>query len=164
MKKILPLILLVIALGSCSEDIKFNNEAVFQGVVDNVSWKGGNAKGSFDENGKLIIEAATLVDHMKLEIPEPPLNIDPKNKNTFVTYILGTSNIRKAYFTKAINGNTYDYETSTGVGDGQIVISQYDGVTISGTFRFNAKNVDPDSEAAPIVNVQSGVLYKVPVF
>ena len=164
MKKILPFMGFMLMLTSCSQDVKFNNVAVFQGVIDNVSWKGGNAKATVDANNKLTVEAATLTEHVALIMPVPGTPIDPKNSNTFVKYILGTSTSRKATYSVTSNGNLYQYETSTGAGDGQIVISEYDGTTISGTFRFNVKNTDPDSEANQIVNLQSGVFYKVPVF
>jgi hypothetical protein len=164
MKKIFPFILLVFALSSCSEDLKFNNEAVFQGVKDNVLWIGSNAKATLDANNKLTIEAVTLTEHMSLVMPVPTTPIDPRNDETFVTYILGTTNTRKATYTLNSNGNAYEYETAIGVGDGQIVVSEYDGATVSGTFRFNVENVDPDSEAPPVVNMQTGTFYKVPVY
>lgn len=164
MKKILPFILLMLTLASCSEDVKFNNEAVFQGVINNVFWKGGNAKATLDANNKLIINAVTLTENLSLEMPVPTTAIDPKNKNTFVTHVLGTSNTKKASYVLTIDGKTLEYETGAGVGDGQIVITEYDGATISGTFRFNAHNTDPDSEDEPVVNLQSGVFYKVPVY
>lgn len=162
MKKIVPLIILMLAFCSCSQDIQFNNEAVFQGIINNVFWKGGNAKAGVTSNGKMTIEAVSLTEVMKLQIPEPPKSINPKNSNTFVTYPLGTSAARTAYYSVTTAEGITEYKTAIGDGDGQVVISEYDGVTVSGTFRFNAKDVDPDSEA--IVNVQSGTFYKVPVY
>lgn len=161
MKKIFSFVILVLVLSSCSEDIKFNNEAVFQGVLDNNFWKGANAKATLDANNKLTIEAITLTEKMDLVITVPPMGIDPKNANSFVTYTLGTSNTKTAYYSITLNGETAEYHTATGVGDGQVVVSQYDGATISGTFRFNAKSTNPDSNE--IVNMQSGTFYKVPV-
>ena len=164
MKKILPFILLSLALTSCGEDLKFNNEAVFQGLVDNVFWRGGNAKATVDANNKMVIEAVTFTDHATLEMPVPATPIDPKNENTFVTYSLGTSNTKRAFYTITIGDQVLNYETATGVGDGEIVISEYDGAPVSGRFRFNAKNTDPDSDGNETLNMQSGVFYKVPIF
>ena len=163
MKKILPFLLLVLTLASCSQDIQFNDQAVFQGMKDNVFWKGGNAKAVLDANGRLTISAATINETMTLSIPEPTTTINPKNKNTYVTYALGTNAVNKAVYVLKSGGVEYDYETGTAIGDGEVVISQYDGLTISGSFRFNAKNTDPGSEAAELVNLQHGVLYKIPI-
>lgn len=163
MKKLLLIITVILTLGSCSQDVKFNNEAVFQGVKDNVSWQGGNAKAVLDSNNNLTVSAVTINETVSLKIPMPTTTINPKNKNTFVTYILGTSNTKKASYTILTNGILYEYETGSGIGDGEIVISEYDGVTLSGTFRFNAKNIDSGSEAEPLVNFQRGTLYKIPI-
>ena len=48
---------------------------------------------------------------------------------------------------------------------GEIVIEKYDAVnkTVTGTFKFNAENIDDNSLAGPILNYQYGRFYKVPV-
>ncbi|MBC7607838.1 MAG: hypothetical protein H7199_12915 [Burkholderiales bacterium] len=163
MKKLLSIIIIILTLVSCSQDVKFNNEAVFQGVKDNSSWQGGNAKAVLDNNNNLTISAATINETITLKIPMPITAINPKNRNTFVTYTLGTSSSRKASYSILTNGILYEYETGAAVGDGEIVISEYDGVILSGTFRFNAENTDAGSEAAPLVNFQRGTLYKIPI-
>ena len=163
MKKILSFVILIAALSSCSEDIKFNNEAVFQGVKDNLFWKGADAKAT--RNGStLTISASTLVETMALQVPAPTTPIDPKNNATYITYPLGTSLNRTASyeFTNDL-GDEFFYETAIGVGDGEVVISEFDGVYVSGTFRFNAVNTDPDSEAPETVNLQHGTFYRIPV-
>ena len=163
MKKTLSLIFLVALFSACGEDISVNNSAVFQGYLNNGFWQGGNAKATIDIGDVMVIDAVTLTETMALRLPIPPLTIDPKNKNTFIKYILGTSNTKKALYTLAGVDMIYEYETAIGVGDGEIVISQYDGNTISGTFRFNAFNTDLESEGEPNVNLQNGVLYRIPV-
>ena len=57
------------------------------------------------------------------------------------------------------------FATGIDIGDGEIVITEYDNVnnTISGTFKFRAKNADGDSLAGDILNFQQGVFYKVPI-
>lgn len=162
MKKILSFVILALALSSCSEDLKFNNEAVFQGVKDNMPWKGGDAHATV-VGSTLTIQASTLIETMALKVPVPTTPIDPKNPATFVTYVLGTSNARTASYSITDNGNDYEYETAITVGDGEVVIKEYDGAFVSGTFRFNANNTDPDSVAPAVVNLQSGVFYKVPI-
>ena len=150
-------------LISCGEDISNDNTGVFRGVKDNGLWEGGNSKATIGVGSKLTIQAVTLTEIMSLKIPIPPATIDPRNPATFVTYILGTSSTKKASYVLTANETQYVYETGIGVGDGEVVISQYDGSSISGTFRFNALNTDPNSEGQPLVNLQDGVFYKVPV-
>jgi hypothetical protein len=163
MKKILCFIMIAATLISCGEDISNDNTGVFRGIKDNGLWEGGNAKATIGVGSKMTIEAVTLTEIMNLKLPTPPLTIDPRDERTFVTHILGTSNTRKASYILTTPDNQFIYETNIGVGDGEIVIKQYDGNTISGTFRFNALNTDLDSEGQPLVNLQEGVFYKVPV-
>lgn len=163
MKKILSFVILIAALSSCSEDIKFNNEAVFQGVKDNLFWKGADAK-AVRSGSVLTISASTLIETMSLRVPVPTTPIDPRDSDTFIVHPLGTSLSRTASYS-FINdiGDEFFYETAIAVGDGEVVISEFDGVFVSGTFRFNAHNTDPDSEAPEIVNLQNGTFYRVPV-
>lgn len=163
MKKILSFVILIVALSSCSEDLKFNNEAVFQGVKDNLFWKGGDAKATV-VGSTLTVSAGTILETVTLQVPKPGTPIDPKNEATFITYVLGTTITTKASYVYTNDiGEVSNYETAIGVGDGQVVITDYDGSFVSGTFRFNVKNTDPDSEAAETVNMQNGVFFKVPV-
>ncbi len=163
MKKILSFFILVAALSSCSEDIHVNDDAVLQAVKDNSFWEGGNAKATIGPGNKLTIQGVTLIETMTLKMPIPPLTINRKNPSTFVTYPLGTSNTNKATYVLMTDAAEFNYETAIGVGDGQIIVSEYDGKIISGTFRFNAINTDPNSSAQHIVNMQNGVFYRVPI-
>ncbi len=163
MKKFLCFIIIASSLISCGEDISNDNTGVFRGIKDNGLWEGGNAKATKSVGSKLTIQAVTLMEVMELKIPIPPATINPRNEATFVTHILGTSNTKTASYILTVNDEIFEYETGIGVGDGEVVVSQYDGVTISGTFRFNALNKDPLSEGQPLVNLQEGVFYKVPV-
>ena len=150
-------------LVSCGEDINNDSSGVFRGIKDNSLWEGGSAKATLGVGSKMTIEASTFYEVMSLKIPTPPLNIDPRDESTFVTHILGTSNTKQAMYALTTPDNQFIYETNIGVGDGEIVIKQYDGETISGFFRFNAKNTDPESEGQPLVNLQEGFFYRVPV-
>ena len=49
---------------------------------------------------------------------------------------------------------------------GQIVITEYDDInkTVSGTFKFNAINVNNNPAGGPILNYQYGTFYKVQIF
>lgn len=164
MKKILSFVILIVALSSCSEDIKFNNEAVFQGVKDNLFWRGSDAKAVYSvSQSTLTISAGTLNETMTLKMPMPDSGIVPGDDGTHVTYTLGTSLETVADYTYFDDVDDYFYETAIGVGDGEITITEYDGAYVSGTFRFNLQNTDPDSEAPETVNMQNGVFYKIPL-
>ncbi|MBS7787158.1 hypothetical protein KIH23_07590 [Flavobacterium sp. CYK-55] len=163
MKKFLFLFTIIASMVSCGEDISVSNYAVFRGDKDNGAWQGGNAKAILEIGNKLTIQASTLNETVAIKIPAPTTPINPKNAATFVKYPLGTTLTRKAIYTFTDNSNLYTYETGIGSGDGEVVISQYDGNTISGTFRFNAVNTDPDSLEPEMVNFQNGVFYKVPL-
>jgi hypothetical protein len=163
MKKILSFFILITVLTSCTEDIKVNDTAVLQAVKDNSFWEGGNAKAVIGPGNKLTIQGVTLIETMALKMPIPPLTINPKKPSTFVTYSLGTSNVSKATYVLMTDSAEFNYETAIGVGDGQIIVKEYDGTKISGSFRFNAHNTDPASSAQPIVNMQDGVFYRVPI-
>ncbi len=161
MRKVVPFLILMFAFCYCRQDIRFNDQAVFQGIINNIFWKGGNAKAAKD-NVKMSVQAVTLTEVVKLDFPLPPLTINPLKPDTFVKYDLGTSNNRTAYYSLTTLDGTNEFKTAIGVGDGLITVSQYDGVTVSGTFRFNAKSTNPESDET--VNVQSGTFYKVPVY
>ena len=164
MKKILSLVILVFALGSCSQDIQFNNEAVFQGVKDNLFWRGSDAKAIYSvSQSTLTISAGTINETMTLKMPMVESPIAGNNDATHVTYVLGTSLDKTATYSYFDDLDEYFYETTNNIGDGEIVITEYDGTYITGTFRFNAKNTDAESEAPETVNMQSGVFYKIPV-
>jgi hypothetical protein len=163
MKKFLSYVVIFLAFVSCGEDISDKTSAVFQGVKDNGVWEGGNAVATIEVGNKMTIKASTLNETMSLKIPKPGAIVDPSNSNNFITYALGTSLARKASYVISTGTEVFTYETGIGVGDGEIVIKEYDGKVISGTFRFNAHNLDLESEAQEIVNMQNGVFYRVPV-
>ena len=47
--------------------------------------------------------------------------------------------------------------------NGEVVISNYDGATITGTFKFNAVKIDPGNLDPTILNYDFGTFYKIPV-
>jgi hypothetical protein len=163
MKKILSYITVLLAFVACGEDISVNDAAVFQGVKDNAAWIGGNAVATIEVGNKISIKAVTLNESVTLRIPKPTTIVDPRNENSFIIHELGTTMTRKATYLITAESEIFTYETGIGVGDGEIVIKEYDGNVISGTFRFNAENIDPESTAQEVVNMQNGVFYKVPV-
>jgi hypothetical protein len=163
MKKILSYIIVLLAFVSCGEDISVNDTAVFQGVKDNATWIGGNAVATIEVGNRMSIKAVTLNESVTLRIPKPATLVDPRKENSFITHVFGTTTTIKATYILTAESDIFTYETAIGVGDGEIVIKEYDGNVISGTFRFNAENIDPESTAQEIVNMQNGVFYRVPV-
>jgi len=163
MKKIFSLFIILLTLGSCSDDVQFNNESVFQGVKNNEFWQGSEAKATVTPT-TLTLQAVTFTETITIVVPLPQVVVDPKNENTFITHLLGVTDNKKAIFTiKDDSGLVRTYETGIGEEDGQVVISEFDGATVSGTFRFNAYNTDEDADEDDFVNFQNGVFYKVAV-
>jgi hypothetical protein len=163
MKKILSYIIVVFAFVSCGEDISVNDSAVFQGVKDNVTWIGENAVATIEVGNKISINAGTFNESMTLRMPKPTTVVDPRRESTFIKHVLGTTTTKKATYILSVGSDIFTYETAVDIGDGEIIIKEYDGNVISGTFRFNAINTDPESAAQESVNMQNGVFYRVPV-
>jgi hypothetical protein len=162
MKKGFLFLLFLGILMSCSENVQFNNDPTIQGLKDNVAWEAYTSTAVASETRVTLVgigdnQSVTL----KMDLPDD--YITQTDELTYVSYELGTNFTNQAIYTTVVNGVDYLYQTGTNVGDGEIVITNYDGVTISGTFRFNAVNEDPDSEEAEIVNFNKGVFYKIPI-
>jgi Family of unknown function (DUF6252) len=101
MKRFLPLLLVVLAISSCQEDVKFNNPG-FQGLKDDVFWRANDARAYISSTGKLTIEALT-------EYEQITLNTASANVGT---YILGTTNINNsATYTSNFGDVELEYAT-----------------------------------------------------
>jgi hypothetical protein len=154
MKKLFLFIVLLFAFISCQDDVKFNNPS-FQGTKDNVFWRAIDSKATVASNGSLVIEAYTSKEKVTLKTT----STNPGS------YFLGTYDLNSAsYVLTDANGST-TFSTGIGIGDGQIVITEYDPAakTISGTFKFNAENTGSNPLAGAVLNFQYGVFYKVPL-
>jgi hypothetical protein len=154
MRRFLLVIALLFALVSCEDQVKFSNPSI-QGLKDNVIWR------------------ATLI--VAVQYPDGSLIMDAYRKNEILTfkmnsakpqeYSLGVDLLNKATFVQKRYDEKTSFSTGINSGDGQIEITEYDAVnsTITGTFKFNAKNESNDPLAGPNVNFQQGVFYKVPL-
>ncbi len=154
MKKYFLFVVMLFSLVSCEEDVRFNTPS-FQGTKDNVLWKAVQSKATVASNGSLVIEAYTGNEITTLKI----------SATTLKTYFLGVDTANTAsYVWNDANGKV-TFATGTGVGNGQIVLTEYDAVnhTVSGTFKFNAENINNNPLFGEEVNFQYGVFYKVPV-
>ncbi|HQE34066.1 MAG TPA: DUF6252 family protein [Flavobacterium alvei] len=154
MKKQFLYLFLLIAFISCTTDVKFNNPA-FEGQKDNVFWRAIDTKASVDANGALTIIGYTRNEKLTLIT-------DSKSPDT---YILGVSDANAITYILTGASGTTTFSTGIGIGEGQIVIEEYDAVnnTVTGTFKFNAENIYNNPLAGPILNFQYGHFYKIPV-
>jgi len=153
MKKILSLIVLLVAFTSCEEDVKFNNPAV-QALKDNDLWKATDFTAVKGADNSLTITADNGFETIMLKTQ----NINPG------VYQLGADNSSKASYTLSVDGVEMFYSTGAGIGDGEITISADPTETnitagyITGFFHFNAEDEDGD-----VVNFQEGVFFRVPI-
>jgi hypothetical protein len=154
MKKQILFIVLLFAFISCESDVKFNNPS-FEGQKDNVFWRAVDSKAGLAADGSLSVEGYTRNEKLTL-----------KTTSTIAqTYPLGTSTSKTATYVLTETGDPITFSTGIGIGNGEIVITEYDAVnkTVSGTFKFNAENIDNNPLAGPLLNFQYGVFYKIPV-
>lgn len=154
MKKIVAYLLLFFAFVSCEDNVKFNNPT-FEGQKDNVFWRAIDAKVMLLSDGGLMVEGYTRNEIISLKTASI----------TAQTYTLGIDDSNKVTYTYKDANGTITYETGDGIGEGEIVIEEYDAVnkTVSGTFKFNAENIYNNPLAGPLLNFQYGRFYKVPV-
>lgn len=153
MKNIFLYSFLFFAFISCQDEVKFNNPA-FEGQKDNVFWRAIDSKATL-VNGILTIEGFTRNEILTLKTTSTNLG----------TYILGTSDSSTASYVFTDASGSTTFSTDDGIGNGQIIITDYDDVnkTVTGTFKFNAENIYNNPLVEPILNFQYGNFYKVPV-
>jgi len=153
MKKFLSLLVLLTVFTSCEDDVKFNTPAV-QGLKDNELWKASKFTATVGTDNSLTVTATNGFETVVLKTASYSAG----------SYPLGVNEANKASYTLAADGIEDNYQTGTGVGSGEIVIS--DKITetdltkgfITGTFRFSGLN-----DAGDAVYFQEGYFYKVPI-
>lgn len=153
MKKFLSLLVLLVAFTSCEEEIQFNNPTV-QGLIENEMWRGTDIKAVRGTDNSLRIEAVNGFETLILTT----------SSLTPGTYVLGENEANKAAFVMSADGIEMAYQTGTGMGSGQIIISDRIDETnpqqgfISGSFKFIAEDGQGNT-----VSFQNGFFYKVPM-
>ena len=154
MKKYFHFLSLIFVFSSCTEDVKFNNPA-FQTLKNNVFWRAQNYKAYIETNGNLTVEGSLGFEKVVLQTVSP-------NQNT---YILGIDDENKASFSNSAAEQPTAFSTDENLGNGQIVITEFDveNNTVSGTFKFNAVNLDETNTENPKVSFSEGVFYKIPL-
>lgn len=153
MKKYIYLLLSVFVFASCTEDVKFNTPA-FQGLKDNVFWRAQNYTAYTGLNTFLVIEGGLGAEKVSLKMPSPI----PQ------TYILGVNDQVTASYSDVFASTVPKFTTGTNLGNGQIVITEFDvkNSTISGTFRFTAVNENAGDGEKSEMHFTEGVFYKIP--
>ena len=158
MKKILSLLVLLVAFASCEEDVKFNNPAV-QGLKNNELWRATSFEAT-KSGTTVIVKASNDVETVTLTINAPA----PES-----VHELGVNAVNMAAYDLSVDGIEESYKTFGNAtnGNGMIVIRRAEDNNInatdgqgyiSGNFYFNAVNAE-----GAVVNYQEGVFYKVPI-
>jgi len=162
MKKVAGILTLLIAFCSCTQEIKFNNPSV-QGMKDNFLWRAKSSSVISDvANNTLTIMAVYQLETLTVTVQRPTRIV---TKETPITYALGVDNFNTVNFHYTLNGTNLNYITGTNVGDGQVIITEFDPAikTLTGTFRFNSKNSTNNPLGNDIINFNQGVFYKIPI-
>ena len=160
--KFIFLLFVGLLFSSCTESMQYNNEPKLQAVKGNDQWEAYTSS-AVAATAKITLvgigdnESVTL----KMELPED--FVAQGDESTYLTYVLGRGGMNQATYVSQWGGKILRYETENGKGDGEIVITNYDGVTISGTFRFNAANTVMDGTQQETVNFKEGKFYKIPI-
>lgn len=174
MKKILSLIVLVAALASCEEDVKFNDPAV-QALKDNELWKASSYSAVLNADNSLTITATNGFEIVTLRAESADPYIcdgteveDEDGDRHGCEYLFGYGQENMASYVLSADGIEMEYQTGNdavaGEEEGAILIyrnRKYTNIPagfISGEFYFNATDDDGD-----VVNFQQGVFYKIPI-
>jgi len=154
MKKIASFLLMFFVLVSCTTDVTRNSPA-FEGFKDDVRWRAQASYAELAADQSITITGITQFETVTLQLQS-------KNPGT---YTLGTNNNNKASYLYSNAGDQLLFATGNGSGDGEVIIDEFDPITmkISGEFRFDAVNVDNNPTGGPFLNFQYGFFYKVPV-
>ena len=154
MRKIFSIIVPLLMLVSCEDQVKFNNPAI-QGLKDNVLWRSTSFNAVQASDGSLKIQAYQKNDILTLKIQDTEVK----------TYPLGEDDVNKTTLLVKEGDIITVFSTGENKGDGQIVITEMDAVnhTITGEFMFNAENESIDPLAKSNVSFKKGIFYKVPI-
>ena len=155
MKRISVLMLILVTVFSCSDEVKFNTPAV-QGKKDGDFWRAVYYDVSFTNgsSGRIVIEGGSGDETIKFTVP----NLELGDK------WLGRGSSSKAEF-EDIDGILYstnsipDSEFYLYPADGEITFTQVTSTSVSGRFWFNAFSQSGDKT----INFSQGVFFDVPL-
>jgi hypothetical protein len=135
MKKIFVFLFFIGLLFSCTESMQYNNDPTMKALKDNEQWEAYTSS-AVAATAKITIVAIGDNQSVTLKMKLPDGFVSQTDTATYITYTLGTASVNQAIFATQINGLDYMYLTQNGIGDGEIVITNYDGVTISEIFEI----------------------------
>ena len=154
MKKIILLIVVLFAVVSCEQDVRFNDPS-FQALKNDVFWRAIDSRATLASDGSLLIEAFTSNEVLSIKT----VGIEQ------TTYPLEGDVTQNVVYSLKENADIIIYRTDGTTANGRITVTEYDEInkTISGTFTFNIKNSDESDLINPIISFREGVFYKVPI-
>ncbi len=149
MKKILIILSVVFTLNSCTNDVEFN-DASFQGLKDNLTWRAIDTRVSLNADGSMTVEAFTEFEVVTFRVSSAAVG----------TRTFGINNNNRASYAINIDNVENFYTTGTNLGSGELKITESPLVTgkLSGTFKFRA--LDENGED---VSITFGKIYSIPI-
>jgi len=168
MKKIIALLMIVVFLTSCEEEVTFNTPA-FQARKDNFLWKAKDYTAVYDITTNTLVLTG-FVGFEKVTMTASPVVIIGEGTSTFfedATFDLSNNIDAVATYSFVNNGQTYLYSTdvedqANGLLTIQNAVVQKPG-TISGKFRFDAPYTGEIPNAPERINFQEGEFYEIPI-
>jgi uncharacterized protein DUF6252 len=182
MKKIVSLLLILIAFSSCETDVKFSDPGL-QGRKDNFIWRADLSSASFEASdatvdpnvGFLTIYGYRGLEEVTLKVPFVTTDVITNNNPLEYSYGYDAAHPENdddivVTYSYVDNGLTLEYVTGQGYnvgeqerGNAQITLTEYDPVKgqITGNFKFNAKYQGTSDIVPENVNFQEGAFYHV---
>lgn len=153
MQKIIFLLIAVLTLNSCQDDVKFNSPAL-QANKNYELWRATYFEAVLDDNGKLTITARGRNEEMIFMLSSLQEG----------TYSLSDMSVSKIDFVdsdKVLYSTSHkpDPETNSYPEIGKFTISKIKGNTITGSFRYIAFTADGINS----VGFNEGIFYELPV-
>ncbi|WP_052184284.1 DUF6252 family protein [Psychroserpens sp. Hel_I_66] len=153
MKRIAILLITVLSLVSCGDEVEFNSPA-FQGNREYGLWRAEFTSATIDENGFLTITAGNNVETVTLKIPTVAVG----------TYVLGDVDSMEGRYVDA-NGTVYstnnrpDPSVSIYPEYGFVKLDEINNNTFTGTFQFLAF----DESGLNSIGYNEGIFFRVPL-
>ncbi|WP_417370277.1 DUF6252 family protein [Gelidibacter japonicus] len=153
MRKVVLLLIAIMTLFGCGDEVQFNTPAL-QANKNYQLWRATYFDAVLAENGRLTINAGNKIEKLDFMLP----SLQER------TYSLSGISESKVVFIDHEN-RSYSTANPQNPGDnldsenGQVIITEFDGSTITGTFRFMVYSAD----GLHSVGFNEGVFYKIPV-
>lgn len=153
MNKFILILIAIVTLSGCDDEVKFNSPAL-QGNKNYKLWRASYFDAVLAENGRLTIKAGDNLEKLTFMLSSLQEG----------TYSLSDESVSKIDFIDLENvtystSNTPDAEGNLSPEIGEVTIAEIDGNTITGSFRFIAFTEDGKNS----VGFNEGIFYKVPV-